>query len=64
MIDAPLILLYPIRVRQFPAALFYGDLADGNAEIPKELMSRMQALRDQAQRAMELTNNPRAGRRR
>ncbi len=59
LINAPLILLYPIRVKQFPAALFYGDLLDGTAKIPGNLIEQMKNLRDQALKAMELANNPR-----
>ena len=64
LIDAPRILLFPIRVKQFPAALFYGDMMDASIEIPGRLMVQMKALRDQAQKAMEAANSSRERRRR
>ena len=62
LIDAPQFLLFPIRVQQFPAALFYGDLKDSDLEIRPVLMTQMRELRDHAVRAMETANTPRGGR--
>lgn len=55
-IDAPMFLLYPVRLKQFPAALFYGDFTETDVQVDKTLLEKMQKLRAQAAQAIQISS--------
>jgi HD-like signal output (HDOD) protein len=63
LVGAPMFLLYPIRIKSFSAALFYGDMDEPNVAIEPKLLEQMKGLRDQAARALQLHNQSAARRR-
>ncbi len=55
-VDAPMFMLYPVKLKQFPAALFYGDFTKTDVEVDKTLLEKMQKLREQAARAIQMSS--------
>ncbi|MDJ0762212.1 MAG: HDOD domain-containing protein [Myxococcota bacterium] len=53
LIDAPMFFLYPVTIKRFPAALFYGDMAKPNTVIDDRLVDQMKLLRNRAAQAIE-----------
>ncbi|MCP4599620.1 MAG: HDOD domain-containing protein [Proteobacteria bacterium] len=51
--NAPMFLLYPITLKRFPAAMFYGDLTQPNVQLDKGLLDQMNKLRDHAAQAIK-----------
>ncbi len=52
-IDAPMFFLYPISIKRFPAAMFYGDMSEPHVHVDKSLIEQMNSLRDQAAEAIQ-----------
>ncbi|MCP4679090.1 MAG: HDOD domain-containing protein [Deltaproteobacteria bacterium] len=50
--EPPVILIYPVMVRNFPAGLFYGDIVDKKKMVNRGLLVHMDKLRNQAARAI------------
>jgi serine/threonine protein kinase len=63
LVNAPMVFLYPIRIKQFPAAMFYGDMAEAHREIEPSLLEQMRVLRGHAASAIAMVERDRATRR-
>jgi hypothetical protein len=52
LIDAPMFLLLPVRIKGFPAALFYGDFNAPHQPLDPRLMAELGTLRTHAANAI------------
>jgi hypothetical protein len=52
LLGAPMLLLLPVRIKSFPAALFYGDFGEPNRPLDQRLMDELSTLRTHAANAI------------
>ncbi|MDJ0763210.1 MAG: HDOD domain-containing protein [Myxococcota bacterium] len=51
--NPPILLLYPVMIRNFPAGLFYGDMLDPKQTLNRGLLVHMDKLRNKTTRALK-----------
>lgn len=62
LVDSPMFCLYPIRIQQFPAAIFYGDMEVADTIIEPVLLEQMSLLREKAAQAIAAIDKDRSRR--
>ncbi|MCP4674826.1 MAG: HDOD domain-containing protein [Deltaproteobacteria bacterium] len=59
VVNAPMFMLYPITIKRFPAAMFYGDMTQANIQIDRVLVEQMEKLRNHAAQAITKSHQTR-----